>query len=238
MKPSGLYPRPLILLTTLCFVFAPGAWGQANDARGQASGSDGVANYRPVTLTFNFLGLAETGPAVGLGAGYQWNRHWQVWAEGSVLLHDWNQPGNTSDYDLRQGFRAELALKYYFGEGNNWFVGGEVRLKQTLYRRNGEIINSTTHDTLRHFTNDARNLLPGFAMLAGGRSGPFWRHHFWVEYNIGIGLKYRNVQVIGIPPGYRRFDVGVDHLNPTTIDPTQPGWLIYVPATVRLVYGF
>jgi hypothetical protein len=238
--------RYKFLLTLVAITLGNAARAQAghaahalteHDAEARSDGSKlshRHQQYHKLSVSFNWLGIGEPAPAVGLGVGYQLSRHWQVWAEGSRLL-----PASfTSHFSVRPGFRLEMAVKYYFGERKNCFVGGEVRWKELQYLEHERLVNPTTHDTLSHYNQPVWNRMPGAAVLAGIRTNPFGHGHCWMEVNVGFGLKYRSVQIGGLPPGYIRDRGIIDHLNPEEIDPEQKGWFVYVPATMRFVYAF
>jgi hypothetical protein len=184
-------------------------------------------------VSFNPLGLVEFGPVVGLGVGYQWNDHLQLWLEGSAIF-----PGrNRNDYPITCGSRVELALKYYYGRRNQWFVGGEFRWKQVFYAEQSTFFNPPNNNPIQNVGYTLRNDLPGIAFLAGQRTKAFWRHRFWIEWSVGVGIKYRFVRIEGAPPGY---EIGKDvdyKFRPLDLAPEVQRFRIYLPATFRIVYA-
>jgi hypothetical protein len=199
-----------------------------------ASWSDSaISYYRRLTLSLNPLGLAEFGPVVGLGAGYQWNAHWQVWLEGSAIF-----PGrNRNDYPIISGSRVELALKYYYGRRSQWFVGGEFRWKQVFYAEQSTFIRPSNNDIANNVGYTLRNDLPGVAFLTGQRTKAFWHYHVWIEWSVGLGLKYRFVRIEGGPQGYEIIKDVDYRLRPLDLAPEVQRFRVYIPATIRIVYG-
>ncbi len=231
--------RPYFLLAFTCFVLVTSIAARAQGKYPGGLLSEPSAKYRAFTLTFNPFGLLETEPMAGLGVGYQWNRHWQIWVEGSAVVPGVYGPEYYYNFQLQKGFRAEVALKYYFGRNNNLFAGIEFRWKQVLFTGNEKLINRTSHDTSYNFKDRVWNRMPGIAIMVGGRSRPIWHHHFWVEWNLGLGFKFLHSQSTALPPGDVLDDGIIDHLDLVAIDPTQQnGMRVYIPAAVRLVYGF
>ena len=163
------------------------------------------SNGQSLTLTLNPLSPVED--AYGLGVGYQWNPNWQVWLESSILLPF---GGTTYNPPLRGGFREILAVRRYVRK--RFFVGGEVRLKFASY---------TT----------VNNTLPGAAVFVGSRFHLSGR--FFMEWNLGPGLKYREVSI-------KSYDgCGcLERSAPFDWDPTKAEFLPYVSAAIRFGFAF
>lgn len=217
--------RPFPIFIVVCLVLSGALHGQSGDGV--------VSHYRRLTLSFNPLGLVEFGPVVGLGAGYQWNQNLQVWVEGSRIFPGWNW----NDYPITSGSRVELALKYYYGRRNEWFMGGEVRWKQVYYDERSDFISRLNNNLARSARYTLRNDLPGVAFLTGQRTRTFWRNRFWVEWSIGLGLKYRFVRIEGGPQGYQLVTDGDYRERPTDIALDVQRFRVYIPGAIRVVYA-
>lgn len=183
------------------------------------------------SLSFNPFGLLELQTAAGLGIGYQWNEHWQLWLESSVLF----EGPFKQDQVCKGGFRESLTLKYFYGARHNYFVAAEFRWRQLSYRDSGRFINATARDTLNNYGYTLKNVLPGGSVWMGMRIPINKSRHFWLEPSIGVGLKYRTATVQGVPAGYH-YPPPIDHLNP--FPRTQSGLVPYVPVSIRVFYGF
>jgi hypothetical protein len=185
------------------------------------------------SLSLNPFGILELQSAAGIGVGYQFNPHWQVWLESSGLFQMYNKPAQS----CLGGIREILAVKYYFGLRQTLFFAGEFRYKDVFYHDVANFVdNNITYMPLNSYTYKVENIIFGGAAWFGGQIRLSNNHRWRLEPSIGLGFKGRTVVWHDVPSGYT-YEKPVDHLeiipNPVR---TPARFTPYLPATVRLFY--
>lgn len=184
------------------------------------------------SLSFNPPGIFEAQSAIGLGVGYQFTQHWQLWLESSYL---W-QMFRSANPNCIGGFRDILAVKYYFGARQSLFFAGEFRWKQVYYHDVADFIDTATNLTVPQRSYTLENIIFGGALWFGGRIRLSNDHRWRLEPSIGLGLKGRTVVRQNVPSTfhYIKYGGGSDVFGTSPEDGAPV--LIYLPASVRLVY--
>jgi hypothetical protein len=184
------------------------------------------------SLSLNPFGVLELQSALGMGIGYQFNPHWQVWLESSGLFQLYNKPAQS----CLGGIREILAVKYYFGPRQSLFFAGEFRYKDVFFHDVANFNDNFNNIPVYHYTYKVEDVIFGGAAWLGGLIRLSNNHRWRLEPSIGLGFKGRTVVWHNVPSGYT-YQKPVDHLelipNPVR---TPERLTVYLPATVRLVY--
>ena len=185
------------------------------------------------TLSLNPFSVLELQAGAGLGIGYQISQHWQVWSETSELFQLY--PGQHQS--CLGGIREIMALKYYFGYRQTFFVAGEFRYKDVHYHDVADFNGYANFPSVNHYTYSLENVIFGGAGWFGARINISDNHRWRLEPSLGFGLKGRTVVWHGVPAGYQY--KGEDWQHEILSDPSRtPARLTpYVPASLRLVYA-
>lgn len=219
------YPIPFFLALFVC-ANIPSCFGQTPQPPAT------VAHW---SLSFNAPGLLEPQAAAGLGVGYQWNDHWQLWLESSLLCQ---LIFNSTSPSFRSGFREILALKYYFGKERNFFWAVEGRFKKVVYSDKYTFYNRSSGAMLNNYPYTLKNSMPGGAIWAGLSQKLKRNPHFRLEASSGLGFKYRSTTQEGLPPGFGYYGKVEDNGFPFTTTPRGSGLTMYMPASIRIFYVF
>ena len=178
-----------------------------------------------VSLGVSPLGITTEG-AAGVSVGYQWKR-WEIWTEPVVLLTGWPSVGG---YKTVSGFRDILQVRRFFGRRGHYFFGAELRFKYQSSNNINNIIDATG-DTLQNYTYTIFNNQLGGAVFIGQRI--YFRHsRFFMEMNVGPGVKYNWASQAVYPPGYHPI-YGNTKIDDPFPDKATPEWLPYLTFAVR-----
>ena len=183
------------------------------------------AQYRWL-VSANPLGLLEGVPsAASLGLGYRWNAKTEIWTEPSYLFSFTNPTVS--------GYRVILQTKRFLKANN--FLALEGRIKSWHFNDSGTFYNPQENParTVRWFHSN--NVSYGAALQFGHRIylSPHNAHCF-LELTVGLGLKYKTVQITGPPPGNTFEDDKID-LNVWDFLEAK-GFAPYFPGSLRIVY--
>ena len=187
-----------------------------------------------VYLTFNPHSFLEPiQGAIGLGAGYRFNKHFEAWTELNYLYKGFFNEG--SGQTNLTGIRSITSFKYYYSQKHGFFVGAEFRIKNYGFGDYNTFINEQASDTLVDFRYKAKHRLTGGAFFWGKRFKLTGNGKFELEGNVGIGVKQRKIKRENVPPGYATILVPVRKINPVPDNDIEQS-LPYFPAIVRFVY--
>jgi len=174
-------------------------------------------------LSFNPFGLLEPKAAVGIGVGFAFNRHWELWSETSRLQHLFLNPESSS------GVRQILQLKYFIHGLPDNFLAAEVRYKGSQYAHNVSLYNAATDEYHSDQLTEHQRFW-GAALQFGFRRPIDKGIGLYMEFVIGAG--YRHIiydHETGAPPGFHPYaKPGID----------LEGIGIYYPGSIRLVWMF
>ena len=183
-------------------------------------------------LSFNPHGLVEPEQgAIGLGAGYRFNKRIEAWVEGSYL---YNGIVSESDFTGLKGFRAIVSGKYFYQNKYGFFVGAEFRVKQYSFDDHGTFFNAQTNTTIDNYPYKAQHTLIGGGVFWGKRFKITGDGKFELEGNIGIGVKHRSISRKNVAAGYAIAE-DIYHRE-VFINRDIDADLPYFPATVRFIY--
>jgi hypothetical protein len=179
-----------------------------------------------VSIGVSPLGIATEG-AAGVSVGYQWKR-WEIWTEPVVLLTGW--PSIGGGYRTLSGFRDILQVRRFFGRRGHYFFGAELRYKYQS-SSNTNTITDGIGDTLQNYTYSIFNNQLGGAVFIGQRV--YFRHSpFFMEMNVGPGVKYNWASQAMYPPGYYPI-YGDSKIDDPFPDKATSEWLPYLSFAVR-----
>lgn len=184
-------------------------------------------------LTFNPFGLLEPPAAFGIGAGYRLNTNTEIWSETSLI-----RSGIMPTYGSVNGIRQIVQVKRFTDRNPNVFFAFELRYKSFSYRDTNDFANPATHDTLTNV-----QFLSSHYFFAGGfQIGKRWLlskdGRLTLEGTIGIGVKFKTINRLGPPAGYKYEDKGfsTDYNIRDAIE--TPGTEPYFPGSLRILYNF
>jgi hypothetical protein len=184
------------------------------------------------SISLNPLGIFEPQAAIGLGVGYQFDQHWQLWLESSYLFQVY-----TNNPSCIGGIREILAMKYYFGLRQSLFFSGEFRWKQVYFHDVADFIDENTYLAVPGDRYTLENIVFGGAISFGGRIRISKDHRWRLEPSFGLGFKGRTVVRQDVPD-YYRYAKNPNFLVSAFSEPERNSArvTIYLPATVRFVY--
>lgn len=195
-------------------------------------------SYGPVpvsrwSLTFNPFGLLEPPAAIGIGIGYRLNKNMEIWSETSLITN-----GLMVTYGPLTGIRQILQLKLFAPSNGNYFLAFELRYKSYSYRDTNDFANPATLDTLRNVQFQSSHYFFGGGFQVGKRCSLSKDGKLQLEATIGIGVKFKVINRLGPPDGYKYQGVGfsVDYNIRDAIE--TPGTAPYFPGSLRLIYNF
>ena len=185
-------------------------------------------------ISFNpnsILELEEGG--VGFGAGYRFNKKFEVWTEINYLYKGFLK--NNDDFGNLSGFRSISSFKYFYKNKHGYFVGIDIRLKHYSFSAKDNFESLQLADTIVDYSYKASHTLLGAGIIWGKHLKLTANGKFEMEGNVGIGVKQRFIRRENIPAGYSKINYRRPDGPPlpdTDIEESMP----YFPAVIRFIY--
>ena len=81
-------------------------------------------------LSFNLNSILEPEQgAVGLGAGYRFNKRFEAFSEINYLYQGFYDKSDERHFNNLKGFRSINSFKYFYSKRHGFFVGVDFRIK-------------------------------------------------------------------------------------------------------------
>ena len=175
--------------------------------------------------------------AAGVGLSYRLVKRIDLSLEYNYLFAPVYRSGKV---DGLTGYRGIFTIKR-FSKSRIFFYGIDLRIKHYSFIDKQNFINPAIPDTLYAFSHHASNTLPGIGAITGVRMALSKNKKFAIEFNGGIGFKYRYVSRTNVPAGYkyyRRENSGFHEFFTLPGSRATNEATFYLPAALRLYYFF
>ena len=191
-------------------------------------------NENKWSIGVNPFSIFEPQSTLGPSVSYRFDDKFVLWVElGYILKNSIILP--TIRKDLK-GFRMITQPRYYINNRKTRFIALDFRFKNYSYTNTSGIdFKDFNTSNVIHISNfkQTQNVF-GIAFILGKQYNLF--NNFFLESNIGLGVKFRKVNLHNnIPSNYTQLD-NIGRHDGDKINYNRNGISVYVPLSIRFFW--